>query len=292
MGVRALMIPVFLAGLVGCGSSSSAPDPDAAPLVDAGPSDFRFDTAGVINLIEPGTDGSTGWQAVYASINDRPYNLLPERTAAEGDCAVWVRPSSGNCEPACGPEATCEPDGTCAPFPRTAPAGRIEVDGLLVELAFVPTALGTYDLEPWPPPDIFADDATITVTAAGDETAAFVMQTRGVPPLGGGPLYGVELEDGVDEEITWPAASGDAEIQLLLRVGWHGAPVEAVLVCETADDGSLTIPGALITALPRSSTGLEQHISSLTRFRRVHHAAEAGIIELFVGSQQMVYFTH
>ena len=285
-------LPALL--LAACGSSPADPDagPDAAPLPDAGPTDFRFDTVGVINLLEAGPGGFTGWQSVYAAINDGPYNLLPDRVAAEGDCEVWVRPSSGTCDPLCGPSMMCEANGVCAPFPRTASAGRIEVGGLTVPLAFVPTQFGSYDIDPYPPEDLFVPDATITVTAAGDDTAAFTMSTPAVPPLGGGP-YNISFQEGVDFEVTWPPIPvAGAKIQLLLRVGWHGSPVEAVLVCETEDDGFLTIPAALHAELPISSTGLEQHLSSLTRFRRVVHEAEAGPIELFVGSQQFVNFSH
>lgn len=275
-----------------CGGGSANDGPDAAPPADAGPADFSFDRVGYINLIEAGVNGSAGWEAVYALINDRPYPRLPQAVAAEGDCVVWVRPPPPVCQPACGAEEVCDTGDVCVPVPRTAPAGRIDVDGLTAAMAFVPTALGSYDVSPYPPPDLFSDDATILAAAAGGDTPAFQMQSRGVPPLAGGP-YNFTLVDGVDQEITWTAAAAaGAKIQLLLQVGWHGAPIEAALVCETADDGALTIPGSLIAELPRSSTGLEQHLSSLMRYRRVYHGTGAGRIELFVGSQLPVYFTH
>ena len=71
----------------------------------------------------------------------------------------------------------------------------------------------------------------------------------------------------------------------LFEVGWHGAAYEALMLCEALDDGSFTIPGDLITELPRAANGMEQHSSCLARVTREEADTDAGPIELVVSSQ-------
>ena len=112
------------------------------------------------------------------------------------------------------------------------------------------------------------------------------------PPLEA-PFQNLTLVDGADTTVTWTAAaSGPRSIQIMLVVGWHGAPAEALLVCETDDDGSHTISGELVRQFPRASSSLEQHSSWLLRFDRSVVAAPAGPIEIVAGSQVSLYFSH
>jgi hypothetical protein len=89
------------------------------------------------------------------------------------------------------------------------------------------------------------------------------------------------------------AATGAPRIQLALRVGWHGAPYEMMLLCESPDDGELTIPRQLIAQLPAfGGVGLFPWPSSMTRFTRGVASTAAGPVELFVGSQANVSWSH
>ena len=47
-----------------------------------------------------------------------------------------------------------------------------------------------------------------------------------------------------------------------------------------------------VAALPQASSGLESHTSTITRFERKSVVAPAGVIELVVGSQRPIYFSH
>ncbi|HTE49309.1 MAG TPA: hypothetical protein VK698_00440 [Kofleriaceae bacterium] len=51
-------------------------------------------------------------------------------------------------------------------------------------------------------------------------------------------------------------------------MGFHGAPYEALLVCETDDDGELIVPADLIARFPRQRSSSLQHPSWLARFSR------------------------
>jgi hypothetical protein len=274
--------------LAGCGGGGSADgDPaDAGPRADAGPDDWPLDRVGVVNLIE---GGGIGFESVHAMIRDRHELPLLEYVASGGDCTVYRRPDPASCDPACE-GGVCTAPNTCTTYPALASAGVITVTGLHVPLAFQPTQYG-YDTDPAAPPeDLFADDAHITVTAAGGATPGFSAELDGVPLLEA-PFQNLTLVDGQDATITW-TGRGAGKVQIALRVGWHGAPIEALMLCETADDGSHTIPGAMVAALPRQSTSLEQHFSWMLRFRRAVVQAPAGPIEIVVGSAQPIYFSH
>ncbi len=274
----------LLISLAACGSPGDAPI-DGGPLLDAGDGSFRIDKVGTINLIE----GS--FLGVYALVQDRPELPTPVAIAQVGDCTVFRRPAPALCDPACT-DGVCTAPGACTPYAQNASAGRITIGGLRAPLTFVPGAFG-YVPEPAPSgDDLFDPGAAITVSAPGDVTPAFSVSLD-APATLEAPFQNLTLRDGVDATVTWTAGAGGAgSIQVALLVGWHGAPPEATMICETADDGSLTIPGALVTALPRASSGLESHPSWILRFDRAVVAAPAGPIEVVAGSQLGLYFTH
>lgn len=252
---------------------------DAPPLVDAGPNDHRPDRVGVINL----ANGDT-----FAIIQDRAELPTAAVIARDGACAIYDRPAPASCTPACT-DGLCTAANTCTPWPANASAGTLTVTGLRAPLTFRPSDFG-YVAEPPPPDPLFDPGATIRVSAPGDATPAFTASVIGSAPLAA-PFQNLTLVDGRDQPIRWTAAN-DATIQIALVVGWHGAPYEAMLLCETADDGEHVIPGALIAKLPRASSGLEAHPSWLRRISRTIVDVPAGPIEVIAGSQVVLHFTH
>lgn len=270
---------------IGCGGDGSK-NPDAGAnsdgaINDAGSGDFQPARIGYINVVEGGGAGS-----VFAQMRDRSDLPEPQLIASEGECAVYVHPRPALCAPACS-DGFCVATDTCEPWPQFASAGPITVSGTKEPIGFAP-GQSWYDVQPGPSgSDFFDDGDTITVTAPGDVTDGFTLTARGVADLEASFPVTLELADGVDKEITWTAANS-GRIQLALQVGWHGAPYEAMLLCETEDDGALTIPGSLITQFPRAANGMEQHDSSLTRFSRDVVRTSAGPVELFVGSRVII----
>jgi len=73
-------------------------------------------------------------------------------------------------------------------------------------------------------------------------------------------------------------------------VGHHGSPYEAMLLCDTEDDGHLAIPGALAAQLPESVALERQHVSTLARVDRRIFETAAGPIELVIASQVEIAF--
>jgi hypothetical protein len=278
VGVR--WIAVACLSVVACGGSPAG-DPDGGPSLDAGNDDYHVDRVGVVNLIEGGV-----FLGVFAAIQDGPERPVPTAIATADECAVYRRPPPSQCTPAC--QGVCEA-GVCHPYAENVSVGTITVTGLKQPLSFVVKSFG-YEPQPFPPDDLFDAGDDITIDAPGAAIGGFHVALRGTAPLAV-PTQQLVLTDGRAAEVAWTAA-GSGRVQLALLVGWHGAPWEAMLLCETADDGALTIPAALVSALPRASSGLESHTSTLTRFERASVIGPHGVIEFVVGTQLPIYFTH
>lgn len=276
--MRSIAFLILLASACG---GSGGDGPDGGPILDAGPDDFHVERAGYVNLIEGGA-----FLSVYALIQDGGELPLPMAIAQRGDCTVFRRARPALCDPPC--DGVCTATDVCTPYRDNVDVGTITVGGLTTPLRFELGEFG-YEPMPFPPAELFATGATITVEAPGAAIPGFAVTLTGVAPLEGATTT-LTLTDGRDAEVTWTAA-GSGRVELALVVGWHGAPYEAMLRCETADDGALTIPGALVTALPRAASSLESHPSTITRFTRASVLAPAGPIEIVVGNQQFVNFS-
>ncbi|MCO4763281.1 MAG: CotH kinase family protein [Myxococcales bacterium] len=97
----------------------------------------------------------------------------------------------------------------------------------------------------------YQDPATqkFTFTAAGSPSAAaFTMRAKGIAPLV--VLSKDILVDGKATTLTWePAKTPSAStISVVFDISYHGG-TKGKVVCTTPDSGSLTVPGALLTAL-------------------------------------------
>jgi hypothetical protein len=276
-----ILLASLAAAAFACGGGGDAAV-DAGPFLDAGAGDFRVDRVGQINLIEGG-----GFLGVYALLQDGPELPVPIVEAQSGPCTVFHRPAPALCQPACS-GGVCTAPGVCTPWPSNASAGTITVTGLRAPLSFVPGAFG-YVPQPEPGGDLFEAGATVGISAPGDVTPGFAVSLV-APAALEAPFQNLTLVDGVDATITWtPAGGGARSIQVALVVGWHGAPLEAMLLCETDDTGALVIPGAMVARLPRATSGLEQHLSWIQRFDRATVAAPAGPVEIVVASQVPLY---
>jgi hypothetical protein len=298
----------LLSFLAACGGDDDdAPGADASTDSDAGAdaatgpdgsvartTGFVANPAGTIHLME-GYAGQfqdqyrTGAYLLDGAI--QPHATLVD---SAGPCEIWSQqPRPALCDPPCE-EGYCVADGECEPLPGPVTAGEITVTGLRDELRFVPGEFG-YVAEPKLPfeEDIFEDGAAIEVSAPGDEVAGFDLSATGVVPL----VHDLDLEfdvtlvieDGVDEVVRWiPESSGS--VQIALQVGWHGAPYEALLLCEAEDEaGELVIPGSLIERFPdREDPTGEAHSHWIARFNRDVVDSPGGPIELFVGSRVLI----
>ena len=286
------MLKVLLAVvLLGCGAGSNA-GPDGSVTSDAGPTPdaatdagFRPDRKGMISITEAAFAGPS--VGLYAIVRDGPEPLAMELVASDGDCAVYHRPAAGFCDPGCEAGYYCDPDDQCVANPEHQSAGTIAVSGLLAPLSFVAGDSG-YSVDSDLGDDYYIPGAAIRASAAGDEVGGFAVDVVGVVPFSSSTTL-VSLYDDTDAVVTWEGA-GDGRVQLALRLGWHGGPTMDMLLCESADDGEHTIPGALIAHFPYFEGGLFQVPSSLGRFAR--GVTAAGDIELFVGSMSYIGVAH
>lgn len=277
--------------LAACGGGDDdgggARDGGGDPVVDGGGdrvTEYVPNRAGSIELVEDGAIGTM----TTAALRDRAQLPTASLLASQGECEIWTHPlAQASCDPPCA-DGYCAATDECVPFPVPVDAGTITVTGLTEALSFASGEFGYQPDPEFPPEDLFAADAAITATAAGGDADGFTLEAQGVPTLVADLDLEFDttlvLEDGVDREIRWTAEDA-AAIQLGVQVGWHGAVYEALLLCESADDGSLTIPGDLVTQFPRASNGLEQHGSWIARVTRDTVTTDGGPVELVVSSQ-------
>jgi hypothetical protein len=268
---------------------------DATPAADATPpadalhlNGFQPNPAGGIELSER-NDGA-GW--AYAYLYDRAPARAPSLVAAEGDCVLYLRPDPGFCDPPCDPSSECDTDDACQPRPQMVNAGPIVVTGLRAPLAFIWNGYPVYyRADPDPTGDLYDPGAEIVAVAPGDGVPGFTLRGRGVAAIGAVEDV-VELHDGADAEVTW-TAQHDGRIQIALIVGWHGAPWEAMILCETEDDGAVTVPAGLIEQFPYTTgEGLFQWPSWLRRFSRDVVVTPAGPYEMVVASEAALSVAH
>lgn len=274
--------------LAACGGDDGGGAADAGPGPDADvnrATDFVANRAGWIELAENTLGGSRLSAGLRDGTDVPPASLL----AAAGECEIWTHPlAPALCETCDG---YCVAEDDCRPFPQSASAGTIAVAGTTEPVTFTPGEFGYQPDPKFPPDDLFSDEAAISATAAGADADGFTLTTGGVAALEADLDLEFDvtlvIEDGVDEVIRWtPASSG--RVALWLQVGHHGAPYEARLVCESADDGELTVPGSLIADFPQPASGLEQHASYLVRFDRDVEDGAVGPIELLVSSEVLI----
>jgi hypothetical protein len=280
--------------LVGCGGGSndgpdSAVSPDAAAVADAGAGEgeYRPDRKGIVSITEAAFAGPS--VGLFATLRDGAEPLALELVARDRDCAVYHRPEAGFCDPLCEAGSYCNASDQCVANPMQTSAGTIAVAGLIAPLSFVPGEVGySVDSDLSDSDDYFTPGAAITASAPGDEVGAFSVAVAGVAPLVTSTTL-VSLYDGSDAVVTWEGED-DGRVQLALRLGWHGGPTMELLLCETDDDGELTIPAALIAEFPYFEGGLFQVPSSLGRFARA--LVPGADIEFFVGSMAYVGVAH
>jgi hypothetical protein len=183
-------------------------------------------------------------------IVDTTYHFW-EVTHREGDCVYYTQVVEGNCDPLCDPDgqrpwtAWCTPADVCEDFPGTRPAGTIRVTGTKVALTFQPGAEGKYGSTAGPA-DLFDPGDTVTAAADGGQTAAFSLAVDAPEVLQPAITCLPALQAGQDYAVTWqPPATGGSFIRYFMIAFKHSGHSNMV-VCETEDDGSLTVPASMI----------------------------------------------
>jgi hypothetical protein len=241
----------LLAILAACGGSAS----DEPPLPD--------EVAGRIEIIE-----YDGLDVGYVTAQFTDAQLTPE-VARDGDCRLYEQPCLGQV-------------GACA-APEGFSAGNLDITGLWRPLSLAPGWNNLY-IADGVPRDVFASDAAITATAAGDELEPFTLGTGGVAPMES-ELAGAELPPLGDGPATfsWTPEPGGARVRLEINAAdvCHAGAHWLVLECDTEDTGSLEVTEEILAAIPQNYSGCG---ASLSRYRDDRLTAGGVAIELVVAS--------
>lgn len=305
---------LVLLAAVACGGGdpavpADAPGIDALPIDAPPPGEPWFDEGlrrGRIELVE-WVGGAAQVAQAHASFSPQPTQMRfvfyarvavrhwQQETMRAGSCRL-LENEPVFCSSCAG---LCVAPEVCEPYPDYASAGDLTFDGLRgPSLTLQPSPF--YASQGQLPADAVADDATLTVTATGAAVPAFTVATTAVPPLDPSvaPIDNDELllAGGADVTVTWTAvASADptARVRLTLdanNVG-HGQPYAAVIECDAADVGALTIPAAMIDAFPPASrqeacVGSDCPVSTLARYRRGATLVDGVAVDLVVASQR------
>jgi hypothetical protein len=278
----------LLLALAACGGAGTA-DPDAAPIVDAGPAQPE---RGAIEVIEV-TTSAGGYNVVSAQFFDGPRPRYHTLTDAAGACTLEVF-EAAFCDPACD-GGYCNA-GTCIPYPTFVPAGAVSIEGTTAPIELSP---GDYYYPAGPlPTDLFAPGAAVTASLAGDAAGLPAMTLTAAAPA---PIVAaiddvaITLAPGVDHTVRWTPDDDDpsARVRLTLNANnvGHGYPFEAIIRCDVADAaGEVTIDAALVDAFPATEAwkicaGHDCPPSSLTRYHEDRRAVADGDVVLRVGAR-------
>jgi hypothetical protein len=257
-----------------------------------------FDFIGTIDLLENAEhDGTFTGSQPSVRISDGPAKISHFLADAHGHCEFYqsylVPPP---CVPECDPiQEWCHADGTCRTWPQRVSAGEISFSGLLTPLTATPDETAWYLMTP---PgfgaDLFAPDATIGITAAGDEIPGFALQLSGVADLDVAWMGSLQLEDGQDNTLSWSPANDDSTMEVIIQTGWHGAPPTAIIWCTADDaDGQLVVSQKLVEMFPQvPEIGLFQHPSTIRRVRRVVQETDFGPLAATAISQVTFQVLH
>jgi len=285
--MRGLLAAVLV---VGCGGGSpSQGQPDARP---AGGDDAGVDgSIGELVILNGGGYGHLWFPpAVFGSIwGDNPPAWHTE-VARDGACRVLAY-QPGFCADCAG---VCLAPDECRPWPDYLGAGAITVSGIAGDdLVLEPEFDERYQTFGGLPDPLFADDAIVSVEAAGGEVDGFSASLSAVARLTI-PSFDdagqAVLSDGADIELTWPAPVAGSRVHLFGHSGGalHGTPPEVILECDAEDTGSLVITSDILEAVPVIGSGCaKMHDCAklgVMRYARASAATDGGEVRITVGN--------
>jgi hypothetical protein len=302
---RAARALVAAAALVAaCADAGDGALEDAgAVVVDLDPCGFAAPPAALVDVsISYDVYHSGAFARIEGLVRDAPYPVFHDVVMEEGGCR-YLEVAYGSCDPACPNGEVCVLGDVCAPYPSALSGGTLTVSGLgePFEIAAEAWDVGTYVGPAGLPADLFDSSDAVGAKLEGGDFPAVAMGARGVDAIDPDLVEtGFEMVDGQDAVITWtPGADPEACVRVVLngRNATHGAPLDDVIECEGPDTGTLTIPQALVEALPHGATpevteGYDWPHSELTRYTRSSVDVEQGPARLLVRSTAYFLLSH
>ncbi len=242
-------------------------DAAADPGAELPAADATTDTTGlsevlvgsfVVSLIEAvpassTTAASDAYSQVVGQVFDGPTpSLVAWNAKRSGGGCELLEKHVPFCSEGCG-AAACVADETCMEYPDVVDVGIVVVQGVHTaegasEVTMKPAggAYQTVGALPFPP---FDEGADVVLQAAGKDIGPFTIPSRGIAPLAM-PDDAIVLARDTVLDVSWtpPGVPGISVIHVKLDISHHGG-AKAMLVCDVADTGSLTIPADLVTGL-------------------------------------------
>ncbi|MFZ5442927.1 MAG: hypothetical protein ACOZQL_23175 [Myxococcota bacterium] len=262
---------------VDAGSDAGAATIDAGPLGDAG---TRVGLFQLQHTVSQFGDSSNFFGKVYDGPTPKAVQFAVDLT--NGDCRVEV-PVVPFCATPCGGSAVCVSNDTCQPYPTSRSVGTLHAAGFLFtasgagggsgtgggggatgggsgggggspsatefDLAVVSNGYSTpASVQLSVPP--FADQSTLTLTASGSSVVSpFTLSSTGVAPIAlTQSTWALASGSALDLQWTPGSTSTGARIEVEIDISHHGG-LRGQIVCDTADDGALSIGADLVTRL-------------------------------------------
>jgi hypothetical protein len=194
------------------------------------------------------------YTSVLGKMYDGPYppNMIFEEIASSGCCGLYKR-LFPFCNPDCGGQGACVKDDSCQPYPSAVDMGTVTMSGLMTNDGKTTFSMdpinNTYQFTSLVFPPCSEGDVVTLDAAGGSSVSAFTLSIKGISPL---TLLNdtINMIDGQPINLRWtpPTVAGNSMIFVLIDVSYHGG-TKAKIECNCDDNGSLTVPAALLDSL-------------------------------------------
>jgi len=274
---KGLIIPVLLLAFCNDGGEEEGP-----LVVTPGAESFGAVTVTI--------NANSSLVSIGARFNDgaTPQSTVWDEVMKSGDCRL-LTPRKFTCLEGCGSSGACVQGDTCQPYPTSIDVGALTVNGLqttdgksTISMKAVGMSKDYQTVDEFKYP-AFAEGDAITVSAAGSaQSPAFTLSGKGISPIKVLDST-IALVKGKDIDLKWtpPATPGNSSIYVLIDITYHGG-TRAKIECETADDGELKIPAAMLDKL---------QTYGLSGFPRIDVERHAVVVDEVVKSKLLIVST-
>jgi len=259
------IIPVGVFGLilvvVGCFETKPPSSPEDPPVITTAAQSFgTFRVQLIPENPELSNPAYTNFVGMMKDGPVPPVDIFKE-TMASGQCKLF-KLNNPLCQNSCPSGYLCVADDSCMREPSAYSVGNITLTGMKSggEPRTYVSEPGdrAFDYQinsPYPDYPPAKEGDTITFSAAGKGSVEpFTLKVPCIAPL---VILNdtIKLEDGKDITLNWepPKVAGISTISIRFNLSYHGG-TKGEIQCETQDDGSITIPAAMIDKLKSYGT--------------------------------------
>jgi hypothetical protein len=240
-----------------------------------------------VNMIPAAGESEAYATAEGFGKDSAPLPELFKTTATSGACKL-LEPTYPLCDPKCADGNTCIGEDQCAHTPAAVDMGSLVFGGLALKS-------GSGDLTVAPINKTYQDSSLayppcgpgkdVSVSGGADASTKFTLKAQCIDPIeitGADPL---PFKPGEAAQITWKAPTvtlTNSRMLVRIDISHHGG-LKGLIVCDTADTGSVSVDGQLISKLVQLGTA-GFPVAKLTRVSTGTGAAGAGTATLTVQS--------